>query len=263
MLFISKFFKVLSVVSLILSLSIPAFADTIRLKDGRIIKGKIVSFDGGKFTVAFDDGTRQRQVIYSADEVESIVFDSDSIPAATVKTSNQTSTDTANVNNGSTIITVGETSKTSNPQTSSPKANPTVPVSETNQNTSPIAPKPIAISVKVLADNTSNGWTNSGFVVQKGQRIKISGSGRVSLGGGLNTTPEGISTLADKDKLVKNQATGGLIAVVGDDNNDFIFIGNSREFTATRDGALFLGVNEGNLNDNTGAFDVKIEIYPN
>jgi hypothetical protein len=114
-----------------------------------------------------------------------------------------------------------------------------------------------------MADNTSNGWTNSGFVVQKGQRIKISGSGRVSLGGGLNTTPEGISTLADKDKLVKNQATGGLIAVVGDDNNDFIFIGNSREFTATRDGALFLGVNEGNLNDNTGAFDVKIEIYPN
>ncbi len=59
-----------------------------------------------------------------------------------------------------------------------------------------------------------------------------------------------------------NQATGALIAVVGDDNNEFIFVGNSREFTATRDGALFLGVNEGNLDDNSGTFDVRIEIDP-
>ena len=59
-----------------------------------------------------------------------------------------------------------------------------------------------------------------------------------------------------------NEATGGLIAVIGDNNNDFIFIGDSREFVATHDGALFLGVNEGNLNDNSGAFDVKIEIDP-
>jgi len=51
-----------------------------------------------------------------------------------------------------------------------------------------------------------------------------------------------------------------LIAVIGDDNNDFIYVGSEREFTATRDGALFLGVNEGNLNDNSGTFDVKIEI---
>lgn len=57
-------------------------------------------------------------------------------------------------------------------------------------------------------------------------------------------------------------ATGALIAVIGDDNNEFIYIGASREFTAQRDGALFLGLNEGNLDDNTGAFDVKVEILP-
>ena len=34
------------------------------------------------------------------------------------------------------------------------------------------------------------------------------------------------------------------------------------EFIAERDGALFLGVNEGNLNDNSGAFEVKVEIDP-
>ena len=52
----------------------------------------------------------------------------------------------------------------------------------------------------------------------------------------------------------------GLIVVVGDDNNDFIFIGSSREFEAPRDGTLFLGVNEGNLEDNSGAFETKVEI---
>lgn len=257
MLFISKFFKVFFVISLIASLSVLAFADTIRLKDGRIVKGKIVSFDGGRFTVMFDDGTRQRQVTYSSDEVESIAFDSGSTAADDVKIFGQTPTKTAN-NGDNTIITVGQTSKTSSPQTSSPKANPTIPT----QNTSPIMPKPISINVKVLADNTSNGWTNSGWVVRQGQKIKITGSGIVSLGGGRSATPGGTVGLSDDGKLMKNQPTGALIAVIGDDNNDFIYVGDSVEFVASRDGALFLGVNEGKLDDNTGAFDVKVEIFP-
>jgi hypothetical protein len=37
-------------------------------------------------------------------------------------------------------------------------------------------------------------------------------------------------------------------------------VGSEREFTAARDGALFLGINEGYLDDNSGAFNVKIEI---
>jgi hypothetical protein len=34
-----------------------------------------------------------------------------------------------------------------------------------------------------------------------------------------------------------------LIAVIGVDKNEFIYIGTEREFTAARDGALFLGFN--------------------
>ena len=33
-------------------------------------------------------------------------------------------------------------------------------------------------------------------------------------------------------------------------------------FVATRDGALFLGINEGNLDDNSGSYNVKVEIIP-
>lgn len=264
MLFISKFFKFFLITILILSLSVLAFADTIRMKDGRIIKGKIVSFDGGRFTVVFDDGTRQRQMVYSADEVESIAFDSGAIPTDNVKVSGKIPTDTPN-NENNTIITVGQTGKNTNPQTSSPKTNTTIstpPTDSTPPNTSQVTPKPITINVKVSADNTSNGWTNSGWVVQQGQRIKITGSGIVSLGSGRSATPGGTPGLPDTNKLMKNKPTGGLIAVIGDDNNDFIYVGDSIEFVASRDGALFLGVNEGKLDDNTGAFDVKVEIFP-
>lgn len=242
----SGFFRLVWSLCLVLSLSAAAFADTIRLKDGSIIKGKIVSFGGGKFTVLVGS----RQMSFSAGEVESIAFDTDSMPETSVKTSINSSPKT---DKSSTVITVGQNTKPVNSQTTSPKVN-------TNPTTS--LPKPIEINVKVLADNTSNGWSNSGWVVRKGQKIKISGSGSVSLGGGRYTSPGGIASLPDKDKLMAQESTGGLIAVIGDNNNEFVFIGDSKEFVATRDGALFLGINEGNLSDNSGVFDVKIEIRP-
>lgn len=94
-------------------------------------------------------------------------------------------------------------------------------------------------------------------------RIRVLGNGRISLGNGRYSSPSGISTLPDTQKLIKDQPTGGLIAVVGDDNNDFMYIGEDYEFVAERDGALFLGVNEGILEDNSGSFEVMIEVYPN
>ena len=247
----SKFSRVLSVFCLTLIMSVFAFGDTIRLKDGSIIKGKIVSFGGGRFTILIGDGARRRQLNYLVSEVESISFDTDSA-TATVKT--------VPSNDNSTIITVGRNNppKTSPPaQTAQPKVNTVPPVTTGAAN-----PKPIEVGVKVLADNTANGWTNSGWVVKKGQKIRITGSGRISLGGGRYATPGGIASLSDASKLMPQQATGGLIAVIGDNNNDFIFVGDSLEFTAIKDGALFLGINEGNLDDNSGAFDIKIQISP-
>ena len=57
---------------------------------------------------------------------------------------------------------------------------------------------------------------------------------------------------------MRGEATGAMIAVIGDDNDDFLLIGSNRDFVAQRDGVLFLGVNEGNLADNTGSYDVVI-----
>ena len=104
-----------------------------------------------------------------------------------------------------------------------------------------------------------NGWTNTGLVVRQGQRLRISSTGRVSLGGGRFSIPAGMTGSPDNEKLMRTEATGALIAVIGDDNDDFLLIGTKRDFVSQRDGVLFLGLNEGNLTDNTGTYDVVIE----
>jgi hypothetical protein len=298
----SRIYRIALGFCLILSMSLLTFADTIRLKDGSIIKGKIVSFGEGKFTILIGEGTRQRQMNFFADEVESIEFEAipnqptnlkTSLPTyanTSAKTDNPKTNETQPTSSKTVVITDNtkqpntnptntnstqpktDTDKTvpnqTNPNITSqtPQVITTTPTNTSNPNTTvktDVTPKPIMLNVKVLADNTSNGWTNSGWVVKKGQKIRINGKGQINLGNGRFASSGGVTSLPDKDKLMQTEATGGLIAVIGDDNNEFIFIGSSREFVAARDGALFLGINEGNLDDNSGSLDVTIEITPN
>ena len=259
----SNLIRPILVLVFIFAFVLTGFADTIRLKDGGIVKGKIISFGNGQFVIVIGEGNRQKQLIFRADEVESINFDNGSSPVSIVKTSEPNVTTKSEGNN--TVITVKKDNDPVASNSNNQKADKN-PVKDNSEETSPSNSStkmdPIVLNVKVLADNTSNGWTNSGWVVRKGQHIHISGSGRVSLGNGQYSTPAGLSSLPDNNKLVKTGATGGLIAVIGDDNNDFIFVGNDIDFVAQRDGALFLGVNEGNLEDNSGAFSIKVEIDP-
>ena len=232
---------------LILTLSTLAFADTIRLKDGSMIKGRIVSFGNGKFVVAMGDGARRRELTFTAAEVASIEFDSaDGAPQLAKAKSQPPAKPPMHKAMYEKVTKRDDEART--------KTKPGNPPGEKM--------KPVQWSVKVLANNTANGWTNSGWVVKKGQRIRIVGEGKVSLGRGQSAPASGNSAINDDNKLLKNVATGALVAVIGDDNNDFIYVGAEREFTATRDGALFLGINEGSLEDNSGSFSVKIEIIP-
>ncbi|MCC7306928.1 MAG: hypothetical protein IT173_05140 [Acidobacteria bacterium] len=242
---------------LIALLAAAAFADTLRLKDGSIIKGRIVSFGAGKFVVLVGEGSRERQMTFSADEVESIQFDA--VATRTEPVSNdaqyvETSTPSTNSHR---VIKTDTVSVQPTPRPTPAATRPQA----TEPSRSGIA-KPIELSVKVLADNSANGWTNSGWVVRKGQKIRVIGGGSISLGKGKSTGPSGLYDLDDPAKLLKSVPTGALIAVIGDDNNEFIYIGSERTFTASRDGALFLGVNEGDLTDNSGTYDVRIEIEP-
>lgn len=234
--------------ALMAGVALPALADTIRLKDGSVIRGQIVSFKNEQFTILVGSGARGRKsrITVYMEDVDSIEFD----------------------NAGNVSGTADDNSSNSNQPVYQPPTNTQTntqpvyqPPTNTNTNTQPSASNPtfFQINVKVRGDNSSNGWTNSGLVVRRGQRLRISASGRVSLGTNRYSTPDGVPNIADRDKLMRNQPTGGLIAVIGDDNDDFIFIGRGRDFVAQRDGVLFLGVNEGNLSDNSGTYDVVIE----
>jgi len=240
-----KTFHLLLSTLMLVSMSTPLLADTIRLKDGSVIRGQVIGFKDQQFTILIGGSARGRrgQTTVYVEDVESIEFDSNSgNPGAT--------DDSGSARN-------------------IPQSRPSIPNNQPNNNTvdrtvdtvpaSSSTPTFFTIKVGVKADNSNNGWTNSGLVVRKGQRLRISASGRVSLGKGRFSTPGGLTSIPDQDKLMRTEATGALIAVIGDDNDDFILIGPRREFVAQRDGVLFLGVNEGDLTDNTGSYDIVIE----
>jgi len=244
-------FRLLLSILLLVSISTPLLADTIRLKDGSVIRGQVIGFKDQQFTILIGGNARGRrgQTTVYVEDVESIEFDNN-----TGNSGNPSSIDESSTARNNPPPTM---SRPSNPNTQPENTNPgrtidTAPVSSTT-------PTFFTIKVGVRADNANNGWTNSGLVVRKGQRLRISASGRVSLGHGRFSTPGGLNNILDQDKLMRNEATGALIAVIGDDNDDFILIGPRREFVAQRDGVLFLGVNEGDLTDNTGSYDIVIE----
>jgi hypothetical protein len=281
------------------TLSAVALADTIRMKDGQVIRGQIVAFRDQQFTVLLGSagrGGRRSRVTLFMEDVESIEFDS----AGGTDASSPTASGDDNSNQ------TAETGRTQSPpprQTEPPRQSeprredsrqqqqqsqqqsqrPPVlgndsgtssnsgrttgsagPASNTTQTPargggdSPFFP----VRVRVRADNAANGWTDSGLMVRKGQRLRITATGRVSLGEGRFSTPTGLPRVVDTEKLMRNEPTGTLIAVIGDDNDEFIAIGANREFYAPRDGRLFLGVNEGKLDDNTGSYDALIEVEP-
>jgi hypothetical protein len=252
-----KMSRLIVALALILSLSAVAFADTIRLKDGSVIRGQVIAFNNQQFTVLVGTGSRGRrsQITLYMEDVESIEFDSAGSTAAAQPNDDMNNRPIAN---------------TAPPTTRPPVQRPT-PTQNTQPDVDDTASQPSSrpasqgsatffqINARVRGDNSANGWTNSGLVVRRGQRIRISATGSVSLGRGRTSSAAGVPAIPDTEKLMRSYPTGALIAVIGDDNDDFIFVGGRREFIAQRDGVLFLGVNEGNLSDNTGAYDVVIE----
>ena len=245
-----KSMRGLCLFALVLALFVPALADTIRLKDGNVIRGQVIGFKDQQFTVLVGSGTqgrRSRTLIY-VEDVESIEFDSATTAAASALANDDATT------SNTTPAPVNQPPRSNQPDNNRPPVR-----TNTTQPSPTSSPTFFNIKVPVRADNTNNGWTNSGLVVRQGQRLRISATGRVSLGGGRFSTPSGMPGSPDNDKLMRNEATGALIAVIGDDNDDFLLIGTRRDFVAQRDGVLFLGVNEGNLSDNTGTYDVVIE----
>ena len=242
----------------LLLLGIAALADTVKLRDGSVLKGKVVSYGQGKFTIVVYIGGKPSQHVIPAEEIESVEFEgSDAVASAPVtghSVANQPVADvprdavTAPADRTAEPVSAAPPPTTTDTGSAAPAENDTGVIATIAEKT---------VSVAAAAD-----WTSTEIRVQRGQRIVISAVGEVDLGDGKRTGPEGLS-LADKDKLMSDRPTGALIAVIGDDNNDFAFIGQSTEFVAKHNGILFLSINEGNLRDNNGAFVARVKVLSN
>ena len=254
-----KFFvRAVVAFALVFAVSVPVLADTIRLKDGSVIRGQIVSFKNEQFTILVG-AARAGERAESRFTWKTLIRSTSTRPVTRAAQPRTTIIRNPRIN----LLTSSRRiiSRHINRRPIRHRTQPSYQPPATNTHDSIVGNNPqfFQINIKVRADNASNGWTNSGLVVRRGQRLRISASGRVSLGTNRYATPDGLPNIPDRDKLMRNQPTGGLIAVIGDDNDDFIFVGRGRDFVAQRDGVLFLGVNEGNLSDNSGNFDVVIE----
>jgi hypothetical protein len=236
--------------AVVLLTSAVAFADTIRLRDGTVLKGKVISYGQRKFTIVVYIGGTSSQHVIPVEEIESVEFDSGD--AGTVSR--------VEVNPPSAIAAPrADAPRDAAPDTSPPRDDSRTslePEPPSNDASSGAVP---AIAEKTVSVAGAADWTSTEIRVQKGQRIVITATGEVDLGDNQRTGPEGI-TSSDARKLIAARPTGALIAVVGDDNDDFVFVGKATEFVASHNGILFLSVNEGNLKDNTGAFVARVKV---
>src|SRR5215208_721766 len=75
---IMKALRLFAVPTLVFALGATALADTIRMKDGQVIRGQIVAFRDQQFTVLIGSargGNRRSRMTLNMEDVESIEFD--------------------------------------------------------------------------------------------------------------------------------------------------------------------------------------------
>ena len=285
--------KVLLLSLIFVVVSSSALGDTIHLKNGSVLKGKVTGFADDQFTVMLDTGSERylsRAMVYMGD-VARIEFDS--APSSASDSAGPTARTTEpspEISEPRTDL-LKEAPKNTRPaaqrETNPPETQPEPPKVRDTELTQPEKPsvtthepaavptasetsdterpnrKPLAAVKTMTVDVAAKkDWTSSGLIVKRGDHLRVTANGTITLDpvSGRTCGPEGISDLPDPKKLMPDQPTGALIAVISSDNDDFIFLGRSGEFTATRDGLLFLSVNEGMLSDNTGTFKAVVEV---
>ena len=284
---------------LLLALAVSsARADTIHLKNGSVLKGKVASFASEQFVVMLDTGSGRymsKAMIHIGD-VERIEFDSvpsqsadagtirDSAPPPVTQPSEPAQREVArdtprdtpardyacarHVSRADTQPRCTDTQPATSrePESSQPDrpaaSPPTVEASDTNtpprKMTGPVRTMVIDLPGK---REVGQDWISSQVLLTVGDQVRITATGTITLDKVSRRTsgPEG-TDLDDPGKLMQDYPTGALIGVIGSEDNDFIVIGRSVEFTATKRGLLFLAVNEGTLSDNSGSYKVTIEV---
>lgn len=113
-------------------------------------------------------------------------------------------------------------------------------------------------SVRVPA---TSSWVTTGIAVQQGQRLTFNTTGEVRLSGDQNDVagPAGArSGRKEPGAPLPGVIAGALIGRIG--HGTPFGIGNQTSIVAPASGLLYLMVNDDNLGDNAGEFEVKVTV---
>jgi hypothetical protein len=115
-------------------------------------------------------------------------------------------------------------------------------------------------------------WTPTGLTVRQGQRVQFSSSGQIRINGQgqMATVAGSVDGLRDSSAPIPGDLQGALIARIGgvggargaraggSAGGTVFGLGDQTSIVMPATGALFLGVNDGNVSDNSGSFSVVV-----
>jgi Ca2+-binding EF-hand superfamily protein len=117
----------------------------------------------------------------------------------------------------------------------------------------------VGTSGRSIAVGGDRQWVDTGIDLRAGDQVSINASGqiRVARDGGLMSAA-GVASGRTEGATIPTANVGGLVARFG--NSAPLFIGESRTFRSARSGRLYLGVNDSFFDDNTGQFNVTVDV---
>lgn len=237
---------------------------TLTLKSGERINGQLVDMGGTSFTVRVDGNERR----IPNDQVALIAFDGGTMSQA----------DWDRVNSGQNVIFLrnGETITGQlydiggrTPLKITLKTNGT----ERELRSDEISRIALARPTNVETGTSGSGgggneirvsaqqqWTPTGITVREGETLRINAEGEIRISPDTNdrATPNGIvNQRFDPRAPMPRVLAGALIGRIG--NSQPFGIGANGTFKAPASGQLFLGINDSNVSDNDGAFQVTVD----
>jgi Ca2+-binding EF-hand superfamily protein len=116
-----------------------------------------------------------------------------------------------------------------------------------------------ATTGQTIAIGGDRQWVDTGINIQAGQMVTINANGqiRVARDGGVMTAAGTASGRTD-GATIPSAPVGALLARIG--NTPAMLIGEARTFRSARGGRLYLGVNDNYFDDNTGQFNVTVDV---
>ena len=118
--------------------------------------------------------------------------------------------------------------------------------------------RPSGLRERDVSVNAATAWNETGVEVRAGQTIYFEATGKVRWGPGRQDGPGGEGdSPRNPGRPIPGRPGAALIGRIGD--SDPFFIGDDRGPIRVREsGRLFLGVNDDYLRDNSGAFRVTV-----